>query len=80
MFTPGAKSHEALVSIAVDEERVTAHMAEAIRFKTVSVAVEQTPDYQPFTDFVNWTKATYPEVQQNLQLTMIAVEFFILLF
>jgi len=72
MFTPGASNSETLVSIPVDEELVTAHMSEAIRFKTVSVAVEQTPDYEPFSDFVSWVKATYPEVQQHLQLTMIA--------
>jgi carboxypeptidase PM20D1 len=72
MFTPSIRNAEALVSVAVDEEQVTTHMAEAIRFRTVSVAVGQTPDYKPFTDFVDWTRTTYPAVQENLQLTMIA--------
>jgi carboxypeptidase PM20D1 len=60
------------VGVEVDEATVTAHMVDAIRFETVSVAVEQTPDYTPFAEFVAWVKATYPEVQANLALEMVA--------
>jgi carboxypeptidase PM20D1 len=60
------------MDVEVDEATVTAHMVDAIRFKTISVAVEQIPDYAPFADFVAWLKATYPEVQESLALEMVA--------
>jgi carboxypeptidase PM20D1 len=59
-------------SVAVDAEAVTAHMAEAIRFKTVSTGNVETQGYEPFTQFVDWLQNTYPEVQQTLALEMIA--------
>lgn len=72
MFTAPATPSVARVGVEVDEASVTAHMVDAIRFKTVSVAVEQTPDYAPFVDFVAWVEETYPEVQQSLALDMVA--------
>ena len=72
MFTAEPVQGVERLSVEVDEAAVTAHMVEAIRFRTVSVAVEQTPDYAPFVDFVAWVKATYPEVQENLVLDRVA--------
>lgn len=72
MFKPPPGEEAPLVNIAVNNSQVVAHMAQAIGFKTVSVAVEQQPDYTPFTAFVKWTKKTYPQIQNKLQLKMIA--------
>ncbi|MEH6558660.1 MAG: M20 family peptidase [Oceanicoccus sp.] len=60
------------VSINIDREAVTAHMQQAIRFKTVSTGDQRTQDYDPFLEFVDWVKETYPRVQQTIALEMIA--------
>lgn len=72
MFTATPVETPDRVAVEVDGETVTAHMVEAIRFRTVSVSVEQTPDYAPFVAFVTWLKETYPEVQDALALDTVA--------
>ena len=72
MFTPIDVVREPVISVEVDAEEITARMAEAIRFRTVSVGVDQTPDYGPFTAFTAWVKQNYPRVQQDLSLQMVA--------
>jgi carboxypeptidase PM20D1 len=59
------------VSVAVDEARVTRHMAEAIAFRTVATGDPVTQDYEPFRAFVAWVAQTYPEVQEQLGLEML---------
>ena len=72
MFIAPEVPPEEIVSVSVDEGAVTRHMVEAIRFETVSVAVEKTPDYGPFVAFVGWVAETYPEVHENLVLDLVA--------
>ena len=72
LFTAQEVNSPEQVSLSVDANRITQHMVEAIRFKTISVAIEQTPDYLPFENFVTWVVQTYPEVQAELSLEMVA--------
>ncbi len=72
LFTADVDAIVERVSVPVDEATVTAHMVEAIRFKTISTGDPQTQQYQEFTAFVDWAKATYPEVGSALTLEMIA--------
>lgn len=72
MFSPVEYAAVERISVEVDEATVTTHMVEAIQFKTVSTGDPQTQDYQDFTEFVDWAKATYPEVGSALTLEMIA--------
>jgi carboxypeptidase PM20D1 len=72
MFGPVVDATVERVSVAVDEATVTTHMVEAIQFKTVSTGDPKTQEYPEFTAFVDWAKATYPEVGNALTLEMIA--------
>jgi len=72
MFTAGESADVEQVSVDVDEALIIAHMAESIRFETVSTGNAETQDYRPFVDFVAWVRASYPEVQQHIELEMIA--------
>lgn len=72
MFTAPPVPSIARVDVEVNEANVTAHMVDAIRFKTISVSIEQTPDYAPFKAFLAWVQETYPEVQESLALDLVA--------
>jgi carboxypeptidase PM20D1 len=70
LFTPEESVKVDLFSVVVNEAQITAHMVEAIRFKTVSTGDADTQDYVPFPKFVEWVANTYPGIQQAMELTM----------
>ena len=58
--------------VSVDEEAVVANMSAAIGYKTISTGNDDTQDYLEFERFIEWVKQTYPVVQAELQLEMVA--------
>ena len=70
LFTADESAKADPFFVAVDEAQVTAHMAEAIRFKTISTGNIETQDYAPFSEFVTWVANTYPSVHEVMDLNM----------
>ena len=58
--------------VEIDAQRVTRHMSESIRFPTVSTGDPATQDYQPFREFLTWVEATYREVYETMEVSMVA--------
>jgi carboxypeptidase PM20D1 len=59
------------VEIEVDEERIAGHLAEAIRFRTISPGPPAVRDPAPFEAFISWAASAYPEVHSSLELDRI---------
>jgi carboxypeptidase PM20D1 len=57
------------LEIALDEERIAAHLSEAIQFQTVSHGNPEQIDSEAFEEFIAWVATTYPEVSQSMTLT-----------
>ena len=57
-------------SVAVDEAQITAHLVEAIRFRTISTGNPETQSYDAFPRFTEWVKQTYPQMQTTMELQM----------
>jgi carboxypeptidase PM20D1 len=53
--------------VAVAADVVAQHLAEAIRFQTVSVEPPQSADGAQFEAFLDWIAATYPDAMARLQ-------------
>ena len=70
LFTADQSIEADPFSVAVDEAQITAHMVEAIRFKTISTGNVDTQDYSPFSEFVEWVANTYPAVQEAMDLNL----------
>jgi carboxypeptidase PM20D1 len=67
MFTPARRDATELVVVPVDSALLAKHLAEAIRFPTVSRQPPDPIDSLPFEEFVAWVSATYPEVVASLE-------------
>ena len=72
LFTPDEGEKVARETVSVDAEKVTTHMAQAIRIPTVSTGNEATQEYESFREFVAWAEETYPQVYATMDLQMIA--------
>jgi carboxypeptidase PM20D1 len=72
LFVPDEGDKVARESVAVDAQKVTAHLAQAIRFPTIATGNEATQEYRPFRKFVAWAEQTYPLVYKAMDLQMIA--------
>lgn len=59
------------VSIDLDEDLIANHLAQAIRFKTVSHGDPRQWEKAPFDGFIQWVSETYPEVETNLEKTLL---------
>ena len=60
--TPPPFSDIAEVNIQLDEAKLAANLAAAIRFKTVSYQASEGKQNKEFSDFIAWVMATYPQV------------------
>ncbi len=58
------------VQVAIDEQQVARHLAEAIRFRTVSHQQPEDFDAAAFTGFIRWVSETYPEVHSGMTRTL----------
>ncbi len=56
-------------TISVDEAAIAGHLAEAIRFRTVSHQRADEFEADQFEGFIAWAEATYPEVHQTMDLS-----------
>ncbi len=58
-------------TIALDEDVIARHLAEAIRFETISH--QRAEDFEPdvFEAFIDWVKTTYPEVDKTMELVLL---------
>ncbi len=59
-------------AVEVDADLVARHLAEAIRFPTVSHQDPERFDGQPFAELLDFLAATYPRVHEQLQVERIA--------
>ncbi len=59
------------VNIQLDEAKLAANLAAAIRFKTVSYQAAPGKQNQEFSNFLDWVVATYPQVNQVLELVLV---------
>ena len=62
MHTPENLQRVTTVAIDVDQQQIAAHLAEAIRFRTLSHEEPGQLDEAAFTGFIDWVKNTYPEL------------------
>ncbi len=69
--TPPPFSDVSQVDIQLDEAELAANLAAAIRFKTVSYQASNGKQNQQFSGFIDWVIATYPEVNEALELTLV---------
>ena len=59
------------VNIQLDEAKLAANLAAAIRFKTVSYQASKGKQNQEFSGFIDWVLTTYPQVNKTLQLQLV---------
>ena len=69
--TPPPFSDIAEVNIQLDEAKLAANLAAAIRFKTVSYQASEGKQNKEFSDFIAWVMATYPQVHEVLPLELV---------
>ena len=55
--------------INVDETTIAQHLAEAVRFRTVSHQRNEEFEADQFEGFIAWAEATYPEVHEAMALS-----------
>lgn len=70
MHQPISREGLEIVSVDVDEEILTRHMSEAIKFKTVSYQSKALVE-EEFTGFIEWVKESYPLVNQQMSIELI---------
>ena len=56
-------------NIELDQDLLASHLAEAIRFQTISHGDPLKWQAKPFDDFISWVEETYPLVESNLDKT-----------
>ena len=69
--TPPSFSDVARANIQLDEAQLAANLAAAIRFKTVSFQASEGKENQEFSNLINWIIATYPKLNQALELKLV---------
>ena len=68
MHQPESLADVARVDVVIDEQTVARHLAEAVRFKTVSHQNPADFDSSQFEGFIEWVIDTYPEVNAAMEL------------
>ena len=71
LHTPRPFDDIAAVDIQLDEANLAANLSAAIRFKTISYQASTGKQNTEFSDFIAWVIATYPEVNQALELELL---------
>lgn len=71
MHTPPAAAPVAAVSVRVDASAVARHLAEAIRYRTISRQAPGSLDPEAFEGFIAWIGETYPEFSRDLELVRV---------
>ncbi len=71
LHTPPPFDDIAAVDIQLDEAKLAANLAAAIRFKTVSYQASKGKQNQEFSGFIDWVLTTYPQVNKALQLELV---------
>ena len=71
LHTPPPFDDIAAVDIQLDEANLAANLSAAIRFKTISYQASTGKQNTEFSDFITWVIATYPEVNQVLELELL---------
>ena len=69
--TPPPFTGIADINIKLDEAKLAANLAAAIRFKTVSYQASKGKQNQEFSGFIDWVLTTYPQVNKTLQLQLV---------
>jgi carboxypeptidase PM20D1 len=68
MHTPETLQPVTTVAIDVDQQQVATHLAEAIRFPTLSHQDPGLLDETAFSGFIDWVRSTYPELHRTAVL------------
>ena len=68
MHQPDSLADVARVNVVVDERTIARHLAEAVRFKTVSHQNPADFEVDQFEGFIEWVIDTYPEVNAEMEL------------
>ncbi len=67
-FVPAEKEEVKLVDHTLDLQSISQHMAEAIRYKTISFGEGLDTPREPFEGFIGWLAETYPQVHDKLSM------------
>jgi carboxypeptidase PM20D1 len=69
LHTPASQTDDIqTIEITVDDTLIAEHLSQALQIPTISFQSNNNGDFQPFTDFIQWVKLTYPEVNESLGL------------
>jgi carboxypeptidase PM20D1 len=71
LHTPIPQDGIETAQIPVDEGVIAEHLSQAIQIPTISFQSNNDGEIQPFTDFIEWVKLTYPEVNQSMSLEVL---------
>ncbi len=71
LHVPGADTTVAQVTVDADEALIAQHLAEAVRFRTVSHQTVEEFEPQEFLGFIGWVERTYPEVTQSMERVLL---------
>lgn len=66
--TPPSLTGVTQTKIEIEKDKVAGHLAEAIRFRTVSNQSKTKNDRSQFTGFIDWVATTYPAITNRLDL------------
>jgi carboxypeptidase PM20D1 len=68
LHTPQSLEQIDTVSVELDDKLIAQHLAEAIRFRTISHQRQEDFQAQEFEAFIDWVKNTYVEVHDAMEL------------
>jgi carboxypeptidase PM20D1 len=69
LHTPATRTDDRqTIDITVNESVIAEHLSQAIQIPTISFQSDNNGDTQPFADFIQWVKLTYPEINQSMGL------------
>lgn len=71
LFRSKQVSIESLSNICIDTDKAATHLAEAVKFKTISYRDKDKIDYDEFIKFHDYLYKTYPNVHKSLQREVI---------
>jgi carboxypeptidase PM20D1 len=71
LHTPPSTTPIEPVEIPLDAARISGHLADAVRFPTISHQDASKLDESAFSGFVNWVRETYPEVLASMPMTLV---------
>lgn len=60
-----------ITMVSPDANTIASHLSQAIQIKTISFDNVDARDHAAFQQFIDWLANTYPEVHENLSLTLL---------